>query len=224
MRTLHHYDAIGLLRPSGTTASGYRLYDDAAASRLQTILLLRELQFPLREIKEILDRPGYDARGALTQQIALLELQKARTERLLALARRLEKGETTMDFSAFDKSGQERLAAEAKQRWGETDAYRAYEEKGRSAEENRAAGDALLRLLALVAEDRALDPADETVQARVKAVQEHITANYYPCPKAMLASLGVLYTQDERFRETIDARGGDGTAEYVGRAIAVYCR
>ena len=224
VRTLHHYDAIGLLRPSGTTASGYRLYDDAAASRLQTILLLRELRFPLREIKEILERPGYDAREALTQQIALLELQKARTERLLALARRLEKGETVMDFSAFDKSEQARLSAEAKERWGDTEAYRAYTAKELSEEETKTASEALLRLLALVAEDRALDPAEPVVQERVRAVQEHITANFYPCPKEMLVTLGVLYTQDERFRETIDSRGGDGAAAYIARAIEVYCR
>ena len=69
VRTLHHYDAIGLLKPTQVTGAGYRLYDDTALQRLQVILLFRELQFPLREIQEILDSPGFDPMGALDQQI-----------------------------------------------------------------------------------------------------------------------------------------------------------
>ena len=73
VRTVHHYDAIGLLKPAKVTGAGYRLYDDAALKRLQSILLYRELQFPLKEIKIILDSPAFDPKEALTQQIALLE-------------------------------------------------------------------------------------------------------------------------------------------------------
>ena len=76
VRTLHHYDAIGLLRPAKVTDAGYRLYDDAALRRLQNILLFRELQFPLREIKAILDSPNFDPAAALEQQIQLLEMQR----------------------------------------------------------------------------------------------------------------------------------------------------
>ena len=72
VRTLHHYDAIGLLRPAKVTDAGYRLYDDAALRRLQNILLFRELQFPLKEIKAILDSPDFDPTAALEQQIRLL--------------------------------------------------------------------------------------------------------------------------------------------------------
>ena len=79
IRTLHHYDAIGLLKPTEITESGYRLYDDAALGRLQTILLFRELQFSLKEIKEILDDPEFDRKVALASQITLLKLQKKHT-------------------------------------------------------------------------------------------------------------------------------------------------
>ena len=72
VRTLHHYDAIGLLRPTAVTEAGYRLYDDEALGRLQTILLFRQLQFPLKEIKKILDSPNFDPQEALAQQIELL--------------------------------------------------------------------------------------------------------------------------------------------------------
>ena len=73
VRTLHHYDAIGLLKPAKVTEAGYRLYDEGALGRLQSILLFRELGFPLQEIKSILDRPGFDPMDALAQQLQLLE-------------------------------------------------------------------------------------------------------------------------------------------------------
>ena len=72
VRTLHHYDAIGLLKPTRVTEAGYRLYDDTALARLQAILLFRELQFPLKEIKAILDSPNFDQQEALAQQIRIL--------------------------------------------------------------------------------------------------------------------------------------------------------
>ena len=76
VRTLHHYDVIGLLKPSKLTEAGYRLYDNRALERLQLILLYRELRFPLEQIREILDSPGFDRDLALRQQIQLLQLQK----------------------------------------------------------------------------------------------------------------------------------------------------
>ena len=91
VRTLHHYDAIGLLKPTAVTEAGYRLYDDAALARLQNILLYRELEFPLKEIKAILDHPEFDEKTALRQQIKLLELRQKRLERLLFLAREMMK-------------------------------------------------------------------------------------------------------------------------------------
>jgi len=103
VRTLHHYDAIGLLKPTRVTDAGYRLYDDTALARLQTILLFRELQFPLKEIKEILDSPGFDPRDALEQQIRLLELQRQHLDTLISHARKIQTtGVTFMDFSPFD--------------------------------------------------------------------------------------------------------------------------
>ena len=91
VRTLHHYDAIGLLKPTAVTGAGYRLYDDAALSRLQNILLFRELQFPLKEIKAILDSPDFDPAAALEQQIRLLVLQCRHIGNLIACARSLQK-------------------------------------------------------------------------------------------------------------------------------------
>ena len=111
IRTLHHYDAIGLLKPTEITESGYRLYDDAALGRLQTILLFRELQFSLKEIKEILDDPEFDRKVALASQITLLKLQKKRLDKLIGLAETMyEKEENTMDFNAFHFSNAQSIA------------------------------------------------------------------------------------------------------------------
>ena len=127
VRTLHHYDAIGLLPPTKLTPAGYRLYDDAALARLQIILLFRELEFPLREIRRMLDDPGFDRLAALEDQIRLLELRRRQLEKLIALAREtLETGVTPMRFDAFDKTQQTRLAAEVREKWGGTAAYQEF--------------------------------------------------------------------------------------------------
>lgn len=124
VRTLHHYDAIGLLPPTAFTKSGYRLYDDTALARLQSILLFRELEFPLKDIKRILDDPNFDQAAALADQIKLLELQQARLGRLITLAREtLETGVIPMKFDAFSKTEQEKYTAEVKEKWGNTIAY-----------------------------------------------------------------------------------------------------
>ena len=86
IRTLHYYDTIGLLQPTTTTEAGYRLYDDTALERLQNIMLFRELEFPLKEIKQILDSPDFDRKKALEQQIQLLTLKKEHLENLITFA------------------------------------------------------------------------------------------------------------------------------------------
>ena len=91
VRTLHHYDAIGLLKPTQVTEAGYRLYDDSALARMQSILLFRQLQFPLKEIKKILDSPVFDPMEALSQQVHLLEMQRDHLEQLISHAREIQR-------------------------------------------------------------------------------------------------------------------------------------
>ena len=124
IRTLHYYDSIGLLQPTQVTESGYRLYDDAALERLQSILLFRELQFPLKEIKKILESPSFDRNKALKQQIELLRLRKEHLENLIDLARGIQMiGVKTLDFSAFDTRKIDEYAAQAKAARGGPAAY-----------------------------------------------------------------------------------------------------
>ena len=104
VRALHHYDQLGLLKPAEVTEAGYRLYDEDSLTRLQSILLFRELQFPLKDIGAILDSPSFDRNKALDQQIRLLELQKEHLDNLIDLARgmKLVGVKRMTDFTAFD--------------------------------------------------------------------------------------------------------------------------
>ena len=115
IRTLQYYDKIGLLHPAKYTEAGYRLYNDAALETLQQILLFRELEFPLKDIKEIISRPDFDRSKALEQQIKLLTLKKEHIENLIDLAKGIKLlGVRKLKFEAFDTSKIDEYAAQAK--------------------------------------------------------------------------------------------------------------
>lgn len=223
VRTLHHYDAIGLLKPARVTESGYRLYDDRALQRLQSILFFRELEFPLQDIKKILDSPNFDPMDALNAQIRLLQLRRDHLEELISHALQIqETGVIDMNFKPFDKTELDTFAAEAKAKWGNTEAYKEYEKK--SSGKDAQNGDALMAIFAEIGAVRHLDPAAPEVQALVGKIQNHITAHFYNCTKPILAGLGQMYVADERFKANIDQAGGEGTAEFAAKAIEIYCK
>lgn len=227
VRTLHHYDAIGLLKPTRVTEAGYRLYDDTALWRLQNILLFRQLQFPLKEIRNILDSPGFDPMQALDQQIRLLELQRAHLDDLISHARQIWKtGVINMDFSTFDTTELDQCAAEAKAKWGNTDAYKEFEKKtaGQAKAQLQSTGDALMDIFAQFGAIRHLSPASGEAQALVSKLQNFITEHYYTCTRQILRGLGQMYIAGDSMTENIDKAGGEGTAEFAHQAIEVYCR
>ena len=227
VRTLHHYDAIGLLKPTQVTDAGYRLYDDAALRRLQTILLFRELKFPLKDIQKILDSPGFDPAQALEQQIELLELQRRHLEQLIAHARQIQKtGGFSMDFSAYDTAEMDRYTAEAKAKWGKTDAYREFEQKtaGQSQTQMKDTGDALMDIFARLGAIRHLDPGSAEAQAMVARLQVFISQHYYKCTNQILRGLGRMYIAGDSMTENIDRAGGKGTAQFAHDAIEIYCK
>jgi len=222
VRTLHHYDAIGLLKPSGVTGAGYRLYDDAAIARLQEILLLRELMFPLKDIKALLDSPGYNRRRALDDQIKLLELKRERLDGIIARARRMKEGELSpMDMNTFDNREFEKYAAEAKQHWGSTGAYADYEKRAAAngPDATKDAGMQLMEIIAGVAAMRPLPPDNAEVAAKARTIQQFISANFYECTDEIFIQLAEIYTGDPRMKANIDSAAGDGAAEYVSSAI-----
>jgi DNA-binding transcriptional MerR regulator len=221
VRTLHPYDAIGLLKPAQVTESGYRLYDEDALGRLQTILMLKTLEFPLKEIKAILDAPNFDAVAAMEQQIQLLELRRAHLDGLIAHARKIkETGVISMNFKPFDTKKLDTYAAEAKEKWGATEAYKESQKKN----PGQAQADALMAVFAKFGAVRTCDPAAPEVQQLVELLQNTITQHYYNCTKQILAGLGQMYVADDRFRQNIDAAGGAGTAEFAAKAIEIYCK
>ena len=227
VRTLQYYDSIGLLKPAEYTGAGYRLYDDNALSRLQQILLYRELEFSLKDIKKILTAPDFDRKKALVQQISLLEMKKEHLEDLLLFAREMkERGDVTMDFSAFDTTKMEEYAAKAKEQWGRTDAYREYEKKAkdRTQKEEAETGKGLMQLFAEFGAMKAEDAGAAAVQAQVKKLKDYITEHYYTCTDEILSALGAMYAAGGDFTENIDAAGGSGTAEFAAAAIERYCR
>lgn len=217
VRTLHYYDEINLLKPTQTTVKGYRLYDDTALERLHSILLFRELQFPLKEIKAILDSPNFDTQTALKEQIKLLEMRRMRLDEIIISAREiLTKGAGNMSFSAFDKTEINNYADEAKQKWGHTAAYKEYEQKY-SDSLNKT--DELMQIFTEIGTIKHLSPNSQEAQNLINKLQNFITENYYTCTNEILKGLGQLYISDERFKNNIDKAGGIGTAEFTAKAI-----
>ena len=226
VRTLHHYDAIGLLKPTKVTEAGYRMYDDTALGRLQSILLFRELQFPLKQIRAILDSPDFDPAEAIARQIGLLELQRRHIGELIAFAREIQsKGVTTMNFDVFDRKEMEKYKEEVAAKWGNTKAYREFQQKEAAREEgsSRRIAEELMAMFSELGGLKQLSPDADEVQKKISALQKFITDNYYECTDEILSGLGQMYAEDERFRKNIDRAGGEGTAVFASRAIAVYC-
>lgn len=194
---------------------------------LQHILLFRELQFPLKEIKEILDSPNFDPADALAQQIALLELQYKHMGELITYAREIQKkGNLKMDFNVFDTSELDNYKAEAKEKWGNTTAYREYTEKTKNKTDKDFAQNTeqLMGIFAELGTLKEDSPASEAVQEKIKALQNFITEHYYTCTNEILSGLGEMYVADERMKGNIDRAGGEGTAAFVRDAIGVYCK
>lgn len=227
VRTLHYYDRIGLLSPDMTNSeNGYRYYCEESMARLQEILFYRELDFPLKEIKRIMSDKDYDKRSALEAQRRLLLIKRQRLDRIAALLDEAVKGEEIMNFNAFDnteyEAAREQYQAEAKERWGGTDAYKECSEKtsGYTKEmwsEVNAEADAIMQEFADCKASGA-KPTDEAAQVLVGKWQAYITDKHYKCTREILCGLALMYTEDERFKANID-RFGDGTAEFMSAAI-----
>lgn len=226
IRTLQYYDKIGLLKPTNYTKTGYRLYDDTALETLQQILLFRELEFPLKDIKKIIDSPSFDKNKALEQQITLLTLKKEHLENLIVLAHGIKEiGVKTMNFSAFDTHKIDEYAAQAKASWGETPEYREYEQKakGRTPNQQQAINTQMMNIFAEFGKIRHEEPSVEEAQKLAGKLQDFITENFYTCSKEILVSLGRMYAEGGAFTDNIDNVGGVGTAEFAHRAIEIYC-
>lgn len=218
VRTLRHYDEIGLVKPTETGENGYRYYDREALALLQQVLFYRELDLPLKEIKPLLQAPETERRRALLAHRHLLELKKQQLEGLLRLVDDTLGGKpmTKPNITQADiDAAKEQYAQEAKERWGHTDAWK--QSQGKTPD---AAGmEAIFRGFAAL---RDTDPAGPEAQAQVAVWQQFICDNMYHCTKEILAGLGQMYVCDERFTANLD-KYGEGTAAFMSQAIKIYC-
>ena len=227
VRTLQYYDKIGLLCPAMRSDAGYRLYGDADLARLQQILLFRELEFPLKEIKRIIESPDFDQKRALQQHIDLLKLKRERIDNLIALAQSIKKtGVRDLSFEAFNNDKIDKYTAEAKASWGHTSAWTAYEKKsaGRTKEDERALGEAMMALFvpfgAMAAEGA--DPAGAEAVAQARRIQEFISEHFYPCTDEIFSQLGHAYGCGGEFTQNINAAAGPGAAEFAAKVVETY--
>ncbi|GHE40645.1 MerR family transcriptional regulator [Streptomyces capitiformicae] len=229
VRTLHHYDEIGLLVPSERTHAGHRRYGDADLDRLQQILFYRELGFPLDEVATLLDDPDADPREHLRRQHELLT---ARIEKLKKMAAAVEHAMEARKmginltpeekFEVFGDKDPEQYAEEAEQRWGNTEAYAESQRRAASYTKEdwkrlmAEANDWAERYTALMVEGE--PPAGERAMDMAEEHRRHIGAWYYDCPYETHQCLGEMYISDERFKAFYDSMR-PGLAEHLRDAI-----
>lgn len=215
VRTLHHYDEIGLLVPSGRSDAGYRLYTDDDLDRLQQVLLFKELGFALEEIRDLMDDPDFDRVETLAAQRDLLVEQATRLEAMLGLIDktiaaqeggiRMTKEDMFEVFGDFDPAEYE---DEARERWGETDAYK--ESARRAARYTKTdwqrfkdESDQINTTIAALM-DEGVPTDDPRAMEAVDRHRRQIDEWFYPCSLEMHANLGRMYVADPRFKATYD--------------------
>ncbi|MET7832092.1 MerR family transcriptional regulator [Micromonospora sediminicola] len=229
VRTLHHYDEIGLLRPSGRTPAGYRRYDDRDLDRLQLIRYYRELGFPLDEIAEILDDPTADPAAHLRRQHELLSGRIGKLQEMVAAierameARKLEIRLTPEErFEVFGDFDPDEHADEVERRWGDTEAYRQSQERAsRYSKEdwlrNKEVNEDWGRRFAALMDSGA--PADgPEAMALAEEHRQLITEWWYDCPLELHTGLADMYVADPRFTEYFETIR-PGMAAYLNEAI-----
>lgn len=229
VRTLHHYDDIGLVRPGARSASGYRLYTDEDVERLQNVVVYRRLGFALEEIELLLAAPGSDLGAHLRRQRAAVMTRLDELHSLVAaLDKALEKERNGMDLTRdeqrelFGDGFDEAWATEARDRWGETDAWRQSRERAKRYtkvdwERITAEGEAVNS--AFVAAMAADEPATgEVAMDAAEAARAHIERWFYDLTPELHRSLAEMYVTDPRFTRTYEGIS-PGLARYVRDAI-----
>jgi DNA-binding transcriptional MerR regulator len=228
VRTLHHYDRIGLLSPSGRSTAGYRLYAPDDLDRLHQVLLYRELGFSLEDVAELLSDDA-DPEAHLRRQHRLLRDRLDRTQQMVAAvekemeARAMGMSLTPEEkFEVFGEFDPDQYEEEVQERWGETDAYAQSKRRTSSYTKEdwvriKEEGDAVERRFAEAL--RSGVPADS--EQAMDIAEEHrqqISRNFYDCPPGMHAGLGRMYVEDERFTAHYENRAA-GLAQYVSTAV-----
>ena len=228
VRTLHHYDRIGLLAPSGRTSAGYRVYELPDVDRLQQVLLYRGLGFGLEEIGSLLDDPDVDAGEHLRRQHQLLLEQRDRTDRMVAAVEKemeaLDMGNPMTPQEKLEVFGDwlpDEYADEAEQRWGDTTEWSQSQARTSAYTKQdwldiKAETDDIERRLAAALADGA--PADgERATDLAEEHRQHMSRRFYDCSPELHACLGRMYVEDERFTAHYE-RIAPGLAAFLSTA------
>ncbi|MEU3461996.1 MerR family transcriptional regulator [Streptomyces sp. NPDC006733] len=229
VRTLHHYDEIGLLRPVGRSYAGHRRYDDADLDRLQQILFYRELGFPLDEVATLLDDPAADPSAHLRRQYELLSARiSSLREMAAAVERAMEAKKMGINltpeekFEVFGDHDPEQYAQEVERRWGDTDAYRESQRRAalyskrdwlRIKEANE---EWTRRLIAVI--DSGQKAGSEAAMDLAEEHRQQICRVHYACGYEIHTALGEMFVADERFRHNLD-KDKEGLAAFLQEAI-----
>ena len=227
VRTLHHYDQIGLLKPTEVTEAGYRMYDAAALDKLYMILVYRELGLPLNEIGSILDAPDYDRNRVLEHQINLMRRRVEKLQNRISFARgMLMLGVKYMEFEGFDPEKIDEYSQQAKVLYGKTDAYKEFEQKqkSRTKEQEKDLGAQVMELIAKLGKLRPCEPDSEAAQNWAKELQAFFTEHFYTCTPEILKGLAESYAGGGSMTENIDKAGGEGTGAFAKQVIDEYCK
>ena len=229
VRTLHHYDEIGLVPPSARSSVGYRSYSDADVERLHQVLLYRELGFPLEEIATLLDDPSVDAMAHLRRQRALLDQRIDRLHQMVAAVEQMMEARTMGIALTPEEQSEifgdnwlgEEYATEAEQRWGDTDAWKQAQARQASFSKNdwaqiKAETDALETTFAQAMIDAVpvdSERARELAERHRASIEQH-----YDCSYEMHRNLAEMYVADERFRQHYEDVA-PGLAQYLRDVI-----
>lgn len=225
IRTLHHYDEIGLLEPS-KTESGYRLYSSADLDNLQQILFFRELDFPLKEIKKIMNDTSFDSEQALRRHRKMLVEKSVQINKMIKTidkTLKYRKGEINMSnkekFTGFDFSKDNSYEKEARERWGDKVVNESNKNiKGREKQ----IADEMNEIYHELAKIRHLSPDSSEAQTAINKWYNFLNKIGDYSLEAF-EGLGQIYVADERFTKNID-KFGDGLAKFMWDAMKVYAR
>lgn len=235
VRTLHHYDHIGILNPVRTGGNGYRLYGEEELARLQQILFFREMDFSLDKIKQILDDPEFDQEQALNTHRKILMEKRNRLERMIDSVEQtlqsLEGGREMSNkdrFDPFDKSEieahQKKYEKEVEERWGDSPAYKESQKKTASytKEDWKRIQEEGYEIDRQIIARMDQGPEDQEVQRLIREKRQHITDNFYYCTPEIYRGLADMYVNDHRFTKNID-KLKEGYAAFLHKAMHAYC-
>ncbi|MRI64821.1 MerR family transcriptional regulator [Gracilibacillus thailandensis] len=224
VRTLHHYDEIGLLSPTKSAENGYRIYSDEDLATLQQILFFRALDFPLKKIKEIMSSSHYNRLEALEmQRNMLLDKQKNITTMLETIEKTIEneKGVYHMSqeekFQGFDFSHNP-YEEEARKRWGDKKVDEANQQVKSMTKELQ---DEMNQIYKDLADIRHLDPTSKEAQQTIKKWYDFLNNHFTTYTPEAFEGLGQMYVQDQRFTKNID-QFGEGLAQFMSKAMTEF--